>query len=832
MVVSTLRFATDVPTDQISGGFYQLLVESQTDATGEEVERYRRTSWQVLSEEGVQGGSEISIDFDPSYQELFVHAVGIHRDGHLIDKLDPGEFRVLQRESRLDYNLYDGVLTALLFLSDVRVGDVVDYSYTLRGSNPALRGHFADSFPARWQVPVGEIRHRYRFHAGERMFWRSHGADVSPQTTVREGIVAYEWRMLDTPALIPDDALPIWFDAYPWVQLSSFGSWAEVTEWGSALFAHDPPGNLLRVSGLSTHGEIEGRVRAAIRFVQDEVRYLGIELGPSSYQPTPPGEVLRRRFGDCKDKSLLLASMLREMGVSAAPALVHSGSRHMVGAQLPSPHAFNHCIVRLRLGDRTHWVAPTARNQAGSLDDLFVPPFGLALVLDGQPRELVKVEQSPTAWALTDIRKFFQIGAEGTPTTLTIETAHHGRDAEDVRITLLGNSPEELAKRYVNYYANMYPDIAIRREMEVEDDREENVVTTREQYEIPSFWTLDEEREQYLGEFFAQEINDNVMLPAVLQRSMPIGVLHPRHIVYYTQASLPEDWPVEPLDDAVDSPFVRFRRSVRYSQRKLELRYEFETLADSVPVEASGDYMRDIETISNSLGYELYSELPPRSEGSAPVDEAGLSWSNLNWPILLAGLLTAALCLFGAIKTVRYRPSPEPGSSPAIDTSAEPETLPAPPKSPQGLRGWLVVLMIGLLLGPILILFQSRDLLFLFRQDTWSNLTTPGGPAFHPLWAPLLLFELCGNIVIFSSLIVLNVLFFGKRRLFPRAFISVSLMSLFIQVTDLAVAHQIPAAAAELSNADTSGVVRGGLSALLWSLYVLRSRRVKATFIR
>jgi transglutaminase-like putative cysteine protease len=53
----------------------------------------------------------------------------------------------------------------------------------------------------------------------------------------------------------------------------------------------------------SAHATLERRALAAIRFVQDESRYLGIEVEEGTLRPDAPDAVLRRRFGDCKDKT-------------------------------------------------------------------------------------------------------------------------------------------------------------------------------------------------------------------------------------------------------------------------------------------------------------------------------------------------------------------------------------------------------------------------------------------------------------------------------------------------------------------------------------------------
>ena len=66
------------------------------------------------------------------------------RDGKRVSQLDPAAVRVIEKEDESEERIYDGERTALLFLNDVRPGDVLDYSWSLEGSNPLLGGKYDD----------------------------------------------------------------------------------------------------------------------------------------------------------------------------------------------------------------------------------------------------------------------------------------------------------------------------------------------------------------------------------------------------------------------------------------------------------------------------------------------------------------------------------------------------------------------------------------------------------------------------------------------------------------------------------------------------------------
>lgn len=76
-----------------------------------------------------------------------------------------------------------------------------------------------------------------------------------------------------------------------------------------------------------------------------EVRYTGLEFGHSGILPYDCNQVWDRKYGDCKDKSTLLVSMLRSRGIEAWVGLVNTNSEGLIPKEVPGTRAFNHAIV-------------------------------------------------------------------------------------------------------------------------------------------------------------------------------------------------------------------------------------------------------------------------------------------------------------------------------------------------------------------------------------------------------------------------------------------------------------------------------------------------------
>lgn len=121
-------------------------------------------------------------------------------------------------------------------------------------------------------------------------------------------------------------------------------------------------------------------------WVQENIRYVSIQVGMGGWRPYPAAEVIRNRFGDCKDKATLLKSMLQVAGIESrlASLYAHDGIPH--DFVLPGLGMTNHAILAIELPDRRIIVDPTSRTV----------PFGQLPVSDqGASLLLVGLEEEP-----------------------------------------------------------------------------------------------------------------------------------------------------------------------------------------------------------------------------------------------------------------------------------------------------------------------------------------------------------------------------------------------------------------------------------------------------
>lgn len=160
------------------------------------------------------------------------------------------------------------------------------------------------------------------------------------------------------------------------------------------------------------------------------------------------------------------------------------------------------------------------------------------------------------------------------------------------------------------------------------------------------------------------------------------------------------------------------------------------------------------------------------------------------------------------------------------------ETPGSRPDGPEGLGGWLLLPMLGLILTPLACLAAMVQLVTLFEPDTWQSLTASSGDTHHPLWMPLILFEAIYNIGFFVFAIYLLIKTFKKSAKAPQLFILFYAINLLMQFVDTGLFAIIGQTYPDLMDGNTyKDLGRAVVGSLIWIPYFKRSVRVKNTFV-
>jgi hypothetical protein len=538
----------------------------------------------ILSQTGVEVIGQFEIDFDPAFQKLTVHQIKVLRDGIWIDKMS-SRSELLQREEGLENRLFDGGLTVVYFLEDIRPGDIVEYSYSRMGSNPLFSSHYFNQMNFQGSFALNKISHRLLTSPGHVFTIKQFNTTIEPTVRdISDSLREWTWVAIDPQVSLDEEFQPEWFRPNAYIEVSDFRNWGEVAALITPLFSlpdeleDSIPEEMVELV-KSWKGEPVERALAALRFVQDEVRYLGFEEGIMGHKPHDPLLVFQHRFGDCKDKTFLLHTFLQLMGISSTPVLVGASEGKALCERLPNPNAFNHIILRITIEAVEYWVDSTMSLQGGSLKNNFFPNYYWGLPLTKQTDSLVPLPlcslEKPT-----QIDTLVTVISEEFAEMSTVWHAY-GPKADSYRQYVQQVGLTTLSEESLNALQKRYGNVSLSSPMYTMDDRENNIFTLTESYLLPLRKKGGHSRLSVssivIGRFLDSYFNPT--------RQTPYSIIYPLWVKEHIHIDNPlGDWDEGEEEENLELSFLFYRFRATIDGQEADFYHELKHLDDHVPV--------------------------------------------------------------------------------------------------------------------------------------------------------------------------------------------------------------------------------------------------------
>ncbi len=482
--------ATD---DGATGPLVVLLSDNQVrlGERGAPTTNYARRALRINDALVLSTAGRVPLPFVPAYQRVVLHTLAVVRDGQTLDRLPGAQARFLQRETGLENNVYSGVVTASILVDDLRVGDTLVIAFSTVGDNPVFGATWGGIEGWDQALPTRHRRVVLDTRVSRRIAWKWHGdlskTFPSPAESTRDGIRTLVFEEKGLAALAPEPSVPPGFSMARWLQFSEHASWNGVATWAAALFDDREPASAERaalVAAMRAKPTVEDRVVAALEFVQSQVRYFSVSLGTSSHRPTAPNTVLVRRYGDCKDKSLLLVALLKDMGIASVPVLVN---RRGFDDWLPTPLAFDHVIVAVEVDGRSWFLDSTRLGQHGRLARMGQVHDGAQVLAAAPGTTALARIAAPDRDALTldERRETMTVGRLDGDGELVVVQSQNGVAAETSRVVSRALPRDRIDAAVTAEMEKRYAGAKLAAPIEFADDPMENRFVATMRFTIP-----------------------------------------------------------------------------------------------------------------------------------------------------------------------------------------------------------------------------------------------------------------------------------------------------------------------------------------------------------
>jgi transglutaminase-like putative cysteine protease len=304
----------------------------------------------VFKLRGRQMYSNLKRLYDEDRQELVVkRAQTIRKNFKRID-VDDDEVNDITPQWLKDASLYSNVLHRVISFPAVGKETVVEL-VTEKKTLPTEDGSFSVVVPLRtWEDPVMTRELVVAVPEDIELRYVSERYDADPMKVSSGGKTYYIWKIEDLDQIEPEPYMPPLTEISPSVVVSTAESWQKIcSTFATEFFPRAVCDKALarQVKDL-TSGKLspEEKLRNVFLHVTQEVRNVDLPLGLGGYEPHDASEVYHNRYGDCRDKAVLLVAMLRKAGLKAYPALVRRQKTTFV-KEVPTLKQFDHIVVAI-----------------------------------------------------------------------------------------------------------------------------------------------------------------------------------------------------------------------------------------------------------------------------------------------------------------------------------------------------------------------------------------------------------------------------------------------------------------------------------------------------
>jgi hypothetical protein len=298
----------------------------------------------------------------------------------------------------------------------------------------------------------------------------------------------WRWELKDTPALILRDipSRPEWAAiaarmSVQWGDAAVDGTdneWRAIGQWVTTLEANRPdpsPEITAQTQSLIAGApDFYTKLSRITDYIQKNIRYFIVMRGIGGLQANHAADIYRNKYGDCKDKTTLLISMLQVAGIRAfyVPVDDRRGivdpsdpslyGNHMitaieVPADVQDPRLM--AIVQAKDGKRYLIFDPTnERTPVGNLPSYLQGSYGTLAA--GAASQIIALPVLPPGANGTERKGIFTLAADGTLTG-SVDTSHSGPEGADLRMFLKYSDEQERSEYWESRVASDVPGVVI-----------------------------------------------------------------------------------------------------------------------------------------------------------------------------------------------------------------------------------------------------------------------------------------------------------------------------------------------------------------------------------
>lgn len=311
--------------------------------------------WFYPNARDVENDGDHSIYYNEKIERLTLLSIASMNSLGEVKSMDPSVIQVLDTDNSRTFSDSKKVVLTIPGLAG---GSLSIIEYKLVRDLSKQESDWSKIYFTQWGYPAEQFNLSINWPASKQLFWSSNSTDVTCKASENQ----LRCSGSDIPAFKNDNNI-YWRDHIGQIAIGELQNWQQVIDtskdaMNKALSDTTGAGELVQ-SITADSPNIDEKISKIHEFVARDIRYVSIsELG-HTITPHDVASVIKNRYGDCKDKSMLLNELLRRIGINSYPVLVATDRSAPEELLIPTLGYFNHVVICFDRQSQQHCLDAT-----------------------------------------------------------------------------------------------------------------------------------------------------------------------------------------------------------------------------------------------------------------------------------------------------------------------------------------------------------------------------------------------------------------------------------------------------------------------------------------
>ncbi len=575
--------------------YHEYSFTGKSDGSSEEI-----IQWTTLyNDKNALQNADIKIPYNSTYETIEVLSGRVLQPDGEIVKIGKESTRRESYLELLELKIYSDQMLLIITPPSLKPGSIVDVVVKRKEKHYLMKNEFWGDFYPQRNHGLWSWTATFRAPVNKHFIIKSFNIEEQPTEIIHSKMREIEYSGGPNKEIKYEVLMPPITNILPRIAFSTIYSFDEMGKWYYNEIkskANQSKGITMTVASLTLGTDDEyQQIKKICGFVRDMIRYVGLEFGETSIIPTDASDVLACRYGDCKDKSILLISMLKTIGIDAYFVLLSGFENGPEITDIPLFDQFSHAIVYIPKYNL--WVDPT--NPFMSIGQIGYNYQGRnAFVMSDTCAKWLKIPADPSEKNSTDSYLKIDIDAKGNATINGRDT-NKGLMASAIRATYAlvpENLRETMIKSVVSAKLPGAENISVKY-IDIDSIDKPVICSTYATCENFAKKTkglmiidLPIDNTSYDIKSFLDSREKDIYLPYSGEYSSDIEITFPNEYAFTEK----------PYDESISTSFAQYRVQLSCSKNKIKISSYYKITDRAISKDQFADYKKLMESRDDS----------------------------------------------------------------------------------------------------------------------------------------------------------------------------------------------------------------------------------------